>query len=94
MAPLTKTLSGILKLNFGICQSDISDSTNLIQEFNLCEWELELLYLKLEIAFNIEIKKKIPNDSLCLKELQREIKENMEEEKYEVLLQEKTFNLR
>jgi hypothetical protein len=77
MIPVNKKLFEILKLNFGIKRSNISDNTNLIKEFDLCDWELELLYSRLEIAFNIEIQHEVPKDNICIRELQREIKENI-----------------
>jgi hypothetical protein len=77
MIPVNKKLFEILKLNFGIDRSAISSNTNLIKEFGLCDWELDLLYSKLEIAFNIEIQHDVPKDVICVRELQREIRENI-----------------
>jgi hypothetical protein len=68
----------ILEVDFGINRSNISDCTNLINEFDWCEWELDLLYSKLEIAFNIEIHHEAQKDNICLKELQRKIGESIE----------------
>jgi hypothetical protein len=77
MIPMNKKIFEILKLNFGIKRSNISKNTNLIKEFDLCDWELELLYSRLEIAFNIEIQHEVPKDNICIRELQREIRENI-----------------
>lgn len=77
MGAVNKKISKILKLNFGIHRSNISDTTNLIKEFGLCDWELDLLYSKLEIAFNIEIHHKVPKDDVCVRELKKEIEDNI-----------------
>ncbi len=77
MIPVNKKIFEILKLNFGIKRSNISKNTNLIKEFDLCDWELELLYSKLETAFNIELQHEVPKDVICIRELQREIRENI-----------------
>ncbi len=77
MLPVNKKIVQILKLNFGINYNSISEDTNLIKEFNLCDWELELLYSKLETAFNIELQNEVPKDDICIRELQREIRDNI-----------------
>jgi hypothetical protein len=77
MQMVNKKILRILKLSLGINQSYISDTTNLINEFNLCDWELELLYSKIELAFNIELKHPVPKDEICIGKLQKEITENI-----------------
>jgi hypothetical protein len=77
MLPVNKKIVQILKLNFGINYNSVSEDTNLIKEFNLCDWELELLYLKLEAAFNIELQNEVPEDDICMRELLREIRANI-----------------
>lgn len=77
MPPVNKKIVQILKLNFGIYYTNISEGTNLSKDFNLYDWELELLYSKLEIAFNIELQNEVPKDQICTRELQREIRENI-----------------
>lgn len=81
MLPINKKIIEILKLNFSIKHANISANTNLIKEFDLCDWELELLYSKLEIAFDIEIKEEVPKGAVCLGQLQKIIRENIYEKK-------------
>ncbi len=73
---IDKKIYQILKKNFGIKQSSISVTTNLTTEFNLCNWELDLLYAKLELAFGIEIKNPIPKKGICIKKIHQQIIEN------------------
>ena len=70
MLSVNKKLYQVLRLNFGIQKTNISEHTNIIQAFNLCDWELELLYYKIENAFNIEIKKPVPKDEISFKKLE------------------------
>ncbi len=70
MLSVNKKLYQVLRLNFGIQKTNISEHTNIIQAYNLCDWELELLYYKIENAFNIEIKKPVPKDEISFKKLE------------------------
>jgi hypothetical protein len=73
MLSINRKIYKILKINFGIQQTKISDNTNLIQAFNLCDWELELLYYKIENAFNIEITDSALKDEVSFKKLKDEV---------------------
>jgi hypothetical protein len=77
MLYVNRKIYEILNSDFGIQQVKISENTNLIQAFNLCDWELELLYYKLEVAFKIEIKKTVPKDEMSFKTLQQAVNENL-----------------
>ncbi len=77
MSRITKKIYQVLKLNFGIKQTKITADTDLIQALNLSDWELELLYFKIENAFRIEIKNTFSKDEVSIKMLQNEIKESL-----------------
>jgi hypothetical protein len=73
MSSINKKIYKILKMNFGIQETKISTHTNLIQAYNLCDWELELLYYKIENAFNIEIAASSPKDEISFEILKNEV---------------------
>jgi hypothetical protein len=83
MLSVNRKIDKVLKINFGIQHCSISDHTNIIDAYNLCDWELELLYYKIESAFNIEIRKPAPRDEISLKKLQEEVKINLSNMKME-----------
>lgn len=69
MADNNQRIMRILRRDFGISKTDIDTNTNLISQYNLCGWELELLYVKLEQAFKIQIDLPIPHDELSIVKL-------------------------
>jgi acyl carrier protein len=82
MLLINKKLYRILKSNFGINSSEISEDTNLIKDYNLCNWESELLFVKIENTFNININAPAPTDEISVKKLQIIVKENLQTTHY------------
>ncbi len=77
MILINKKLYRILKSNFGINSTEITEDTNLIKDYNLCNWESELLFVKIENTFNININAPAPTDYISVKNLQTIVKENL-----------------
>jgi acyl carrier protein len=77
MILINKKLYRILKSNFGINSSEISEDTNLIKDYNLCNWESELLFVKVENTFNININAPAPTDEISVKKLHNIVKETL-----------------
>lgn len=69
MSYINQRIMQIISKEFRISKTDINTNTNLIVEYNLCGWELELLYLKIEKAFNIQIDIPVPHDELSVMQL-------------------------
>lgn len=69
-----KKLKTILSKKFRLKSSQINPDKDLVNDFGLCDWELQYLFSKVENEFNINLLYTTPPQSITVHHLLQDIR--------------------